>query len=203
MIVKIFISPSSQELIDLYHEEKDEVIIGVERGAYMLAKNRIAMDRAVGDFDSVSEEEKKTISKYAEAVALYEVEKDETDTELAVDMALSYRPEKILIYGGFGSRFDHSYANMMLLRKGPIEQIDLHHRMYVLNPGSYEIENTFSYISFFALKDVRNLSLEGFYYPLEKQVLEKFDPLCISNQGSGRVSFDEGLLLVIHANDEI
>jgi len=201
MIVKIFVSPSSQALIDLYHQDEGEVLIGVEQGAYMLAKNRIAMDRAVGDFDSINEAEKKHIAKYAEAVALHEVEKDETDTELAVDMALSYMPEKILIYGGIGTRFDHAYANMMLLKKGPIEQIDLNHRMYVLKPGTYDIKNTFSYISFFALEEVKNLKLEGFYYPLETDRLERFDPLCISNQGSGQVSFEEGLLLVVHTND--
>jgi thiamine pyrophosphokinase len=89
MIVKIFISPSSQGLIDLYQSETNEIIIGVEKGAYMLAKNRIAMDRAVGDFDSVTQEEKELIAKYAETVALYPEEKDKTDTELAVDMALS------------------------------------------------------------------------------------------------------------------
>jgi thiamine pyrophosphokinase len=201
MIVKIFISPSSQYLIDLYQAETNEVIIGVEKGAYMLAKNRIAMDRAVGDFDSVTTEEKELIAKYTEAVALYPEEKDKTDTELAVDMALSYNPEKIVIYGGIGSRVDHTYANMLLLKKGNITQIDESHKIYVLQPGKHSIENDFQYISFFALEDVKDLVLTDFYYPLKKEVLNKFDPLCISNQGSGTVSFNEGLLLVIEAND--
>ena len=201
MIVKIFISPSNQSLIDLYQSETNEVIIGVEKGAYMLAKNRIAMDRAVGDFDSVTKEEKELIAKYAEAVALYPEEKDKTDTELAVDMALSYNPEKIIIYGGIGARIDHTYANMLLLKKGNIVQIDESHKVYVLHPGKYSIENHYKYISFFALEDVKKIALTGFNYPLEKELLNTFDPLCISNQGSGTVSFEKGLLLVIEAND--
>jgi len=201
MIVKIFTSPSSQELIDLYQEEANEFLIGVEEGAYMLAKNRIAMDRAVGDFDSVSPAQKKTIAKYAQAVALHEEEKDETDTELAIEMALNLHADKILIYGGLGKRFDHAYANMFLLKKGPITLIDLNHKMYVLSPGEHKIENKYSYISFFAIEDVKNLNLKNFYYPLKGKDLSRFDPLCISNKGSGTVSFDRGLLLVIHAND--
>lgn len=201
MIVKIFVSPANQRLIDLYFEEPNEVLIGVEQGAYMLAKNRIAMDRAVGDFDSVSEAQKIVIAKYAEAVAVHPVEKDKTDTELALDMALSYQPDKIIIYGGIGTRFDHSYANMMLLKKGNIIQVNESHKMYVLHPGIYDIENDYEYISFFALEDIHNLKLKDFYYPLEKDLLNPFDPLCISNQGSGTVSFDKGFLLVVHAND--
>lgn len=201
MIVKIFVSPSSQGLIDMYQSEVGEVIIGVEKGAYMLAKNRIAMDRAVGDFDSVNETEKQLIAKYAEAVQIHEVKKDETDTALALDMALNYRPDKIIIYGGIGTRFDHTYANMLLLKKGNIIQVDEFHKMYVLSPGTYEIENTYEYISFFAIEDVKNLHLKDFYYPLKKDLLTRFDPLCISNQGSGTVSFEDGLLLVVHAND--
>lgn len=201
MIVKIFVSPSSQRLIDMYHPEDGEIIIGVEKGAFMLAKNRIAMDRAVGDFDSVSEAEKQLIAKYAEAVQIHEVKKDDTDTALALDMALNYQPDKIIIYGGIGTRFDHSYANMLLLKKGNIIQVDEFHKMYVLGPGTYEIENEHEYISFFAIEDVKNLHLKDFYYPLKKDLLTRFDPLCISNQGSGTISFEDGLLLVIHAND--
>lgn len=201
MIVKIFVSPSNQAIIDLYHSEDGEVIIGVEQGAYMLAKNRIAMDRAVGDFDSVTKDEKVLIAKYAQAVQIHEIEKDETDTELALDVALNFQPEKVIIYGGIGTRFDHSYANMLLLKKGNITLIDQFHKMYLLSPGTYDIENEYEYISFFAIEDVKDLVLKDFYYPLQKNLLTRFDPLCISNQGSGTVSFKDGLLLVVHAND--
>lgn len=201
MIVKIFVSPSTQEVIDLYQKDADERIVAVEKGAYMLAKNKITMDHAIGDFDSVSDAEVKQIKKYANEFSVHPIEKDKTDTELALDVAFEYNPDKIIIYGGIGTRFDHSYANMLLLKKADITHISHLHKMYVLKPGDYQIDNDYEYISFFALEDVQNLSLEAFYYPLKTDLLARYDSLCISNQGSGKVSFDKGLLLVVHAND--
>lgn len=201
MIVKIFVSPSTQEVIDLYQKDTNEVIIAVEKGAYMLAKNKMRMDQAIGDFDSVTEEEQTLIKDYADEVHVHPVEKDKTDTELALDVALAYNPESIIIYGGIGTRFDHSYANMLLLTKANITHISDLHKMYVLHPGKHQIENGYEYISFFALEDVHDLVLKEFYYPLKTNLLSRYDPLCISNQGSGIVSFNKGLLLVVEAND--
>ena len=66
---------------------------------------------------------------------------------------------------------------------------------------SYEIENEFKYISFFAIEDVSNLTLKGFKYELKDIQLSTEDPLCISNENEGRLSFKEGLLLVVHQNE--
>jgi len=96
---------------------------------------------------------------------------------------------------------DHSYANIQLLRQGNITLITNHEKIYLLSPGKHAIQNNHSYISFFAIEDVINLSLTGFKYELQNVELPVGDPLCISNQKEGVVAFDLGLLLVIHQNE--
>jgi thiamine pyrophosphokinase len=71
----------------------------------------------------------------------------------------------------------------------------------MLDPGEYEIENKFKYISFFAIEDVKDLTIKGFLYELNNIDLSTEDPLCISNELEGSISFKEGLLLVIHQNE--
>ena len=77
-----------------------------------------------------------------------------------------------------------------------------HVSMFVLRPGSYEIEPKRKYISFFALEDVKQLDLIGFKFQQRKYDLDRDDPLCVSNEGSGIVSFTKGLLLVVEQDEE-
>ena len=100
-----------------------------------------------------------------------------------------------------GGRFDHSYANLSLLRLGSISIVTEDAIMYALQPGTHRIKNKHKYISFFALEDIFDLTIRDFLY--EKRNFELFvdDPLCISNEKEGVVSFSEGLLLVIHQDE--
>ena len=60
----------------------------------------------------------KTISKF-------NAEKDETDTELAIERALSYKPEQVILTGVTGGRLDHSASALHLLYRLQIENPDI------------------------------------------------------------------------------
>ena len=201
MICHVFTGPTDYTISTYYKIKENELVIGVDQGAYYLAKNQFKMDLAIGDFDSVSTEEFNLIKQYAKTIRTFAVKKDYTDTRLAIDEAFVLGYDTIKLYGGVGKRFDHSYANMQLLRLGNIEIINDSTKMYVLHPGKHYIQNEFPYISFFALETVYHLQLQGFLYELKKDKLTTDDSLCISNQGSGTVTFHEGLLLVIEQRD--
>ncbi len=201
MIVKIFINPINYTLKRWYKKEEDEYLIGVDKGAYHALKNGLDLDLVLGDFDSVSEEEYAYIKKHAKQLETFKERKDYTDSDLALQEALKKDPEKIVVYGGVGRRLDHTYGNILFLKRGPIEFVTDHQWMKVFKPGVHHIDNPFDYVSFFALETVKNLTLKGFSFELEGYYLTPDDPLCISNQGSGAVSFDEGLLLAIAADD--
>ncbi len=201
MIVKIFINPINYTLERWYQKDEGEYLIGVDKGAYHALKNGLDLDLVLGDFDSVNEQEYAYIRKHAKKLDTFKARKDYTDSDLALQEAMKLNPQKVLVYGGVGRRLDHTYGNILFLQKGPIEFITDHQKMQALNPGTHQIDNPFDYISFFAIDDVKALSLKGFSFELENYDLSVGDPLCISNQGSGEVSFEEGCLLVIAAND--
>jgi thiamine pyrophosphokinase len=73
--------------------------------------------------------------------------------------------------------------------------------MYILNKGTYHIDNFKNYISFFAIEDVYGLQLKGFKYSLDNYFLSTSDSLSVSNEGSGDVTFNKGKLLVIMSKD--
>ncbi len=202
MIVKIFASPVDYTLDTLYRKEKNEYLIGVEKGAVHALEHGLELDLAVGDFDSVTESEKAFIRKHAKAVDTHKVHKDKSDSDLAITRALEKNPARIVMYGGVGSRLDHTYGNILFLKRGNITIMTDKVKMFILKPGTYGITHNHDYISFFAVEDVAELTLEGFLFPLDGYDLKVDDPLCISNQGQGVVSFKSGKLLVIQADDE-
>ncbi len=202
MICHIFTGPCNYDVEQLYNILPNDFVIGVDQGANYLHKFQKRMNLALGDFDSVELSQFHNLETVADEIKQFPSMKDYTDTHLAVLEGFARGYSIIRIYGGLGERFDHSYANMNLLRLGDVTIIDDITKMYLLKPGNYHLENTHPFISFFALEEIENLSLNGFLYPLQKINLTPDNPLCISNQGEGEVSFESGLLLVIHQFDK-
>ncbi len=201
-VVKIFASPPEYTLEHVYRHEADEFNIGLEQGAVKALRAGIRIDLALGDFDSVDAAERQFIEAHALQVQTHPADKDATDTELAVNEALQHDPQRILIFGGVGSRLDHVFANLTLLRRGPITLITDHQRAIVLEPGTHTFHHPHAYVSFFAIEPIKNLQLEGFRYGLDGYQLLPGDLLCVSNEGSGTIRFETGVLLVIAADDD-
>lgn len=201
MIVKIYTGPLNYTLSNLYNKQDNEYNIGVDQGCKFLLENDIHINLALGDFDSLDNELYNLIKENAEKLHKLNVIKNHTDTYIAVKEALLLEPEEIIIYGGLGKRIDHTIANINLLKLGNITMVNDETIMYLIEPGKHIIKNKHKYISFFSIEDIKNLSLDGFKYPLNNIELDIDDPLCISNEGEGVVTFTEGLLLVIHQSE--
>ena len=201
MIIKIFTGPLNYDVDKVYKEDRGEYIIGVDMACDVLMEKNIPIDLAIGDFDSVKKGTMKDVIEYADKALIYPTEKDETDTYLAVKEALEMEHREIIIYGAVGRRFDHSFANLPILKMGNIMICNDLVSMFVLRPGSYELESKRKYISFFALEDIKQLDLTGFKYEQRQYDLNVDNPLCVSNEGSGIVTFTEGLMLVIEQDE--
>ncbi|MFU8786504.1 MAG: thiamine diphosphokinase [Candidatus Izemoplasmataceae bacterium] len=201
MIIKIFVNPINYTIENLYQQDDNQYLMGVDKGAYHALKKGLNLDLVLGDFDSTTEEEYSFIQTHAKNIKTFKERKDETDSYLAIKEALLLNPKEIIVYGGMGGRLDHTYGNLLLLKQGDITFVTDKQKMYILSPGKYAIENPYQAISFFAIEDVKSLTLQNFSYELSDYDLVVDDPLCISNKGHGTVTFKDGLLLVIHSSD--
>ncbi|KQL54675.1 thiamine pyrophosphokinase [Heyndrickxia shackletonii] len=199
--------------LSLYTGEGN-IWVGVDYGVYHLIKNGINPDFAFGDFDSVSDEEWEKIKEKTVKIMEYIPEKDETDLELALQWAITKKPQKINIFGATGGRADHYFANAFLLIREDIlhtnceiELIDCQNRITAHLPGTYSLQkiNDLKYISFIPLtSEIKNINLIGFKYPLKNKNVKQGTTLCISNElleDSGTFSFHSGILLMVRSKD--
>ncbi len=73
-------------------------------------------DLLVGDLDSLGPDASAEAQAHGLPVLRSRVDKDESDTELALLEALHLEPERIIVLGAFGGpRLDHALANVWLL----------------------------------------------------------------------------------------
>ncbi len=184
-------------------------VIGVDAGAIWLIENREKIDLAVGDFDTIGEEGISSLKKEKVEMIQAVPEKDETDTELAVAIAVKRNAKRILIYGGVGTRFDHSLANIQLLWKCFQDRIDceiidpLNRIKLIDKPTNFKKDH--SYISLIPFSPaVSGVTLVGFKYPLRNATLKWGSSLGISNElvaEIGIIKLKDGVLLVVMSND--
>lgn len=188
-----------------------DFLIGADRGALFLIEHGIIPQLAVGDFDSVSEEEKIVIKRMVPAwIECDPVDKDDTDTELALKQAIQQQPAEIILLGVTGSRLDHTLSNIYLLRLASDAGVccrimDAHNEVRLVCKKTVISRGMYAYISLIPLTPfVRGVTLAGFKYPLTDKELTMGSSLSVSNQleeETGTIEVKEGLLLVIQSKD--
>ncbi|MBR6403605.1 MAG: thiamine diphosphokinase [Eubacterium sp.] len=176
-------------LRQIYDSMDDAYVIGADKGVIYASEAGIKIDKAIGDFDSVSTEEKIRISELYDTELLVP-EKDDTDTEHALRYAMSKRPEEIIMMGCTGSRLDHTFSSVRILKSACDEGIsayiqDKTNRIRVAK-GEVRInkEDAFGkYISIIPYGDkAEGITLRGFKYPLENYTMPAERGLGISNE---------------------
>ncbi|MDO5456891.1 MAG: thiamine diphosphokinase [Atopococcus tabaci] len=204
------VSSFVEEQISLY---KNARWIGVDRGAHLLIQQGIQPYLAIGDFDSVSLEEKQTVEKYSRKMIELPADKNYTDTEEAVLAVLrENRKANVYLLNESKSRLDHFISILWLPVKEEFrayaEQIyffDSHNKVSYYLPGDHRIkkEENKSVISFGNLLPIKELTLTGFEYPLTQEDISA-PTMYTSNKflnEEGSFSFDQGLLMVIQSAD--
>lgn len=189
---------------------KASYIIGVDHGAYWLAKHRVHMDLAIGDFDSVSKSERKHVERGAERMVVHPAKKDATDLELAIEESCALHPTSVDIYGVLGNRFDHSCgAIQMLLRleshniSGQI--VDNFNIIYIVRRKmTIRKDSAFPYVSIIPLVFDTVVTLKGFVYDIANVHLHTDSSLGLSNEiryTHATIVVHAGLVLVVRSHD--
>ncbi len=190
--------------------QKSDFILCADGGINHLMKLGVIPNLVLGDLDSISESGMHYIRYNNIKVEKHPVMKDETDTHLAVNYAISKGYRELTIIGGIGSRIDHSLANIYLLRtinkngiKGRIINenniIHLVDKKIILSKK----ENYFTSIIPISLSGI-HISISGFLYPLNDQYIEFASTRGVSNQVTedyGIIKIHDGEALVIESKD--
>ncbi len=199
-------------LRELLGKEAYSMIIAADHGLMISDKLSISLDYIVGDFDSVPSEILKKYRESSVPIKTFPTEKDKTDTQIAIELALMHAPGSIDLVGATGSRLDHTLANLHLLMlpmqlKVGAFLLDRHNRIS-LRQNSFTLTKAGQYGDFVSLLpftgEVKGLTLTGFKYPLEHVTLTSGSSLGISNeiaQEEARVELQEGILILFETKD--
>lgn len=187
---------------DSYH------YIGIDKGSLFLLDHNINMDIAIGDFDSISENDRIRLKEKTKLIELNPI-KDESDTEVALKYAFENYDEVILT-GVIGGRIDHFLAiyNYLSYTNNDFTVFDKQNKIYKLRTGEHKIyDNGYKYLSFFPIGECV-ISLNGVKYPLnEKKVTVKENSsLLISNEikeDNAIIEIKKGDVIVIQSRDAI
>lgn len=188
-------------------------IIAVDRGLEVLYELNVVPNHVVGDFDSVSTTILQFYQKNAKVVFhKYNPEKDYTDTDIALKLAIELNSSTITIMGALGKRMDHALANIHILKEAleigiPCEIFDSYNKIYLVKENTQLAKDkTYGkYISLLPLTTtVKGITLKGFQYPLNNASLSVGLSLGISNEiveEMATIELKEGILIVIESRD--
>lgn len=178
-----------------------DYVIAADAGFTACRRLGVTPDLLLGDFDSMAEPDFPNILRSP-------VEKDDTDTSLALKEGLRRGYTAFHIYGGTGGeRLDHTLANLQMLtwlrRQGARGY--LYDRRFVytaIRSESLTIPKTVDWglLSIFCTgPDAHGITLRGVQYPLTDADLSAAFPLGVSNhilEAEARISVAQGELLV-------
>ncbi len=186
----------------------DALIIAADGGARIAWHYDQQVDVALGDMDSLAPDELSRLEAKGANIQTFPREKDFTDLELALTFAAEHDIRWIRVIGGLGGRIDQTLGNIYLLALPALHERDVKlvagkQAAWLLHPGRHTINgrpnDTLSLIPMGGA--VKNIYTHGLYYSLQGETLELGPARGMSNvftTPSARISFDGGLLFIVH-----
>lgn len=199
-----------EALLDKFFGEDYFTICADSGGSFLFSKDQTP-DMIIGDLDSIEAEAVSHFSEREIKLVKAPAEKDETDTELAVNYVIENRFEEVVLLGATGTRLDHTLGNISLLNKLASHGIrarivDSHNEITIVEKyHELKLDSEYKYVSILPYGgDVKGITLEGFKYRLEKAEIKRDAVIGISNEiteEKSRIWIEEGRVLVIRSRD--
>ncbi len=184
-------------------------IICADSGYVRLLKAGIKPNLIIGDFDSSNKPD-----NIDSDIVILPCEKAYCDTFECVQYAVKEGFKEIELFFALGSRFDHSFANVLSLKycfdngvKCSI--IDDKNRLTLIS-GTYSFTSDYENFSLFALfGDCKGVKISGAYYnqsfyDLDSMDINVADQFAVSNyivDDLCTITIDDGILLLVESND--
>ncbi len=189
------------------HPKAEDLCIAADSGYHTARKLGERVDVLLGDFDSIGD------MPDVEGLEIHRVpvEKDFTDTQLAVEIAAARGADEIIIIGGLSGRLDHTLSTLAILEDlharglhGYI--VDGQSRAHYLRASSHLVaRSAYKYLSVVAADEVvKGVTVEGCKYPLNKATLYRRLQYAVSNEITGNVALvtvKKGGVYIIESRD--
>ena len=177
-----------------------DLVIAADGGARHATALERPIDLWVGDGDSIGEDQLAALEREGVPIRRSPVDKDESDTELALLAALDAGAHRVTILGALGGeRVDHGLANVWLLGHPrlldcDVRLVDAAARIRLVGPGRADlggrIGDLVSLLPFGG--DTGGLTTKGLRYPLRDESLASGPSRGLSNV---RVANDASLIV--------
>ena len=112
----------------------DDFIICADGGTHHALALGLTPNLVIGDMDSIQKDQWLEFEKAGVSIELFPRDKNETDLELAINRAVEYEPNEIVIIAALGGRLDQTLGNITLL-----SNLQLVTRNVRLDDGAEEI----------------------------------------------------------------
>lgn len=181
-----------------------DYVIAADGGLYALESVGIRPNLLMGDLDSLG------THPLPEGLPLeqFPVEKDDTDTGIALAQGYAMGYREFALYGCAGGRVDHLLANFQSMcryskRGASVRLAAENYDAYALTNGSITLPHrpAGTTVSIFCHGGkAEGVTLRGLYYPLDGYTLTSDHPLGVSNQHTqetAQISVQDGTLMII------
>lgn len=216
MIIVICSGGPANELCSLerFLNCDDVLFIGADKGAETLFEHGIIPDVIVGDFDSINPAVMVKLQKQVKEIIYADVEKDETDTDLALNYAAKLAPTHIILSGVSGGRLDHEEAAKRSLLRVQLENPTIvclienrnNRLQFLVEPNKkISLKKEYRYVSFFAyLENIDGVTLRGVKYETTNIPMPLMSSMFTSNEivsENSSITFTNGICLMITSAD--
>ena len=197
------------EIFPEYIEEKaqsDDIVICADSGYKNALSMGVNVDVLVGDFDSL-----KDIPNGNFELVRVPAEKDQTDTQLAVDIAVERGADEIFIICSTSGRADHALSAMAILerlwdKRIPATIVNGQNRIrFMRDSGTIIVRSAYRYFSVITLDRVaKRVSIEGGKYPLVKKDIMRGEQFAVSNEivkNAALITVKKGSVYIIESRD--
>ena len=184
-----------------FNPSKNDLIIAADEGYKKLKKIGHVPHLTVGDFDSLGKIPTDT------EIIKHPVEKDDTDTLLAVKIGFEKGYNEFHLYGCAGKRLDHTIANLQTLSfiakkggKGLLYGEDFIATAVKEDTIEFCSEKKGN-ISLFSATSECEISIEGLLYTLDHAKVTYDFPLGVSNEFIGKnakITVHQGTAIIIY-----
>jgi len=195
--------------INWYRSRKDEFdqVVLVDGGANQASRIGVVPRWVVGDMDSIIPEAWDYAAGLETEFVAVPCEKDETDTQLALDLVAREGASEVVIWGGIGSRIDHTLSNLFnaasLIAQGIMVRFESpEETIYIIDDFLQLPGNAGETVSLIAMgEDVQGVTLQGFKYPLTRETLfchRQYGVANIITSPDPTIDIESGIVAVIH-----